>query len=197
MNSVLRPFVALAALFLFAQVVQPTTSALLAQLVGASVASVVLIFAWEPRAIWNTVSDVISSRWWSPRHVTVVRMGAVFAAGQLLINATTQIDILLLTVLASPGDVAHYYAAARAALVVSFFFGSSALPEPKLARLFAAGQMDEFKGLLRGTAVIGAAVTVTSCALALILAPYYFELYGPTFEAGMSSLVILVGGLIG
>ncbi len=199
MNVIVRPLVALATLVLLAQFVPPTyETALLTQLIGAVVASLLLLLAWKPYDIWAGMRDALTSRWWSPRHLTVARMGVVFAVSQLLINATTQLDVLILSALAAPEDVAHDYAAARAALVVSFFCGANAaMAEPKLARLYAAGQMDEFTSVIRTTGLIGAAMAIASSAAALAIAPYYFAFYGPSFAAGLPCLVLLVIGLIG
>ena len=122
----------------------------------------------------------------------------MLAATQIIINLTTQIDILLLTAMTSPQEVAHYYAAARAALVVSFFLGPSAmLAEPTLARLLAQGDIANARQITERTARAGFALTLLASAAALVVAPYYLAFYGPSFTAAMPALLVVLAGLLG
>lgn len=197
-DGVLRPVCALVALaalawsgFVSAQ------AAVVAQIIGVVAAALVFLGFFDPRRASGTLQSIRRQprRWAS--HWGVARMGALIAGTQLLINATTQIDILILTAMTSPEDVAHYYAAARAALVVSFFFGScGALVEPRLARLYASGDTESFGRLINSTALLGACMTVLAALGALIVAPYYFDMYGATFSDASIALVILVFGLV-
>lgn len=199
-NGVVRPLVALICLLALSALLQSGTHiAVLAQIAGAVVATVVMIAAWRPFSdVGRAFRATVSASWWSPRHREVFRMALTFAASQILINATTQVDIIILTVLKSPEDVTHYFAAARAALVVSFFFGmNAAIAEPRIARFVAAGDLEATRKVIRDAAYTGVAMTLLSSFGCILLSRYYLALYGPTFQESAPALIILVAGLIG
>ena len=195
--NVLRPTTALAALFALAMLTTPSKLLpLYAQLLGVVAAIVALLLLWRGEPLTNA-RRAFSVSWWSDRHPAIVRAGVTFAGIQLLINLTTQVDILILTAMAPPGDVAHYYAAVRAALVVNFFFGSSGLlAEPALTRLFAAKEHGEFQRLATRTAVTGATVTLLAAVAAVAVAPYYLGLYGPDFVVAFPSFCVFTAGIL-
>jgi O-antigen/teichoic acid export membrane protein len=196
-NGALRPLVAIAVLLGLSQGLAPSLESMLwAQVIGAAAVVLVFLLRWRPSEIVSVLTWIAQVPQWSQRHIEALKAGLAFAAGQLLINAMTQIDVIVMT-LVEPDGVAHYYAAARAALVVSFFFGASAtLAEPKLSKLHAAGDRVALDRTLRSTALSGLAVTVASSTVALALAPTYLGLYGPSFEEALPTLVVLMAGLL-
>lgn len=121
-----------------------------------------------------------------------------FAAGtfigmQLLVNAGAQLDILILSAMMPAEAVGHYYAAARAAVVVSFAYGASAtIVMPILSRCVTAGSTRELSETVRLYAKVGAAFTIASAALFVAAAGPYLSLYGSGFESARSSLIVLV-----
>lgn len=172
-------------------------SAILAQVAGAAIATLVLLMFWRGESLLKAVRGAVGP---SPlvEHRRVFVMGLTFTGSQLLIGAMTQVDILILTALRGPVDVAHYYAAARAALVVSFFFGSVyKLAEPTLGRLHASGNVHETRRLVRSTALTGFGMAVIAALGALVLGPFYLGLYGEGFSAALPSLLIMMVGLLG
>jgi O-antigen/teichoic acid export membrane protein len=199
LNGVARPLVALLVLLPLTWLVGSNyEAAFAAQIMGACIAAALLALRWGPLAISSAAHGIFAARQWSDQHTKVVRMGMAIAMTQLLIMATTQVDILMLTAMAKPIDVAHYFAAARAALVVSFFFGSAcALAEPRITMLIAASDKDGVKGVIANTTISGVLITILAAGAAVILAPYYLTLYGPTFMTASSALHVLVVGLIG
>lgn len=198
-GGVVRPLVALLSLALLSQALFPSVHLpILAQTAGAAMAVVALVILWTGSSLSRAVLGALRSAWWSSRHQQLLRAGVIFAFTQILINLTTQVDIILLTALTTPDAVAHYYAAARAALVVSFFSGSAALiTEPQLTRLLAAGEIEAAQQVAQSTAVSGVAATLAAAMACVVLAPFYLDLYGHDFRSALPSLLILVGGLIG
>lgn len=196
-NTVLRPLLAIILLLLFLHYLDPSTEiAFLAQILGALFAVVVLIILRKNRVRILSDERFAKSKWWSEKHRKLIQAGVVMGGTQLLINLTTQIDILILTALASPEDVAHYYAAARAALVVSVFFGSSAMVvEPQLARLFASGNLQNVSERVRVTALVGIVTTFSVSIVIIFFGHMYLALYGPDFLAALPALMMLVFSL--
>ncbi len=196
-GDVVRPVGALAALLALSVIAAPThLLPLFAQIVGTVAAGVTLFLLWRGEPLGNA-QRAFCVPWWSDRHPATVRAGLILAGTQLLINLTTQVDILILTAMASPEDVAHYYAAVRAALVVNFFFGASGLlAEPALTRLHAANEREEVQSLATRTAITGAIVTLIAAAFAVALATWYLGLYGPSFAVALPSFCIFVAGIV-
>lgn len=196
-GNVLRPLGALLTLLVFAALTTPTPLLpLFAQLTGVALAFAALMVLWRGEPMSN-VARAVHAAWWSDRHAPLLRAGVIFAGTQVLINLTTQVDILILTVLAEPDDVAHYYAAVRAAMVINFFFGASGLlAEPALTRLHASGDRDKVQALATSTAWTGAIVTVGAALCAVFVAPYYLRLYGPDFIVALPSFIVFTSGLV-
>lgn len=196
-GNVLTPSVALLALLALARVTTPSPLLpLFAQIVGALAALAMLLALWRGEPLHNA-RRALDAAWWSERHKAVIRAGLIFAGTQVLINLTTQVDIIILTAMAEPSDVAHYYAAVRAAGVVIFFFAASGLlAEPALTRLHAAGDREAVQALTSRTALSGALVTVGAAIAAVALAPFYLRLYGPDFAVALPCFCVFTAGLV-
>ena len=195
----IKPVVAISILALFGLLGMATTqTAIVAQIVGATTALFVFLLALEAGSIGAAVRAIKFWPKWSGAHARFLRTGIVVAGTQLLINATTQIDILILTALREPEDVAHYFAAARAALVVSFFFGiSAAFAEPRITRLYAEENLVEMRRVVGSTAVMGFGFNIIASLGAVVLGPLYLSFYGPSFSSAYEALLLLLTGLIG
>ena len=196
-GNVLRPAIALLALIVFASMMAHSELVpLYAQITGATLAAFALLVLWQGEPL-SKASQALRTAWWSDQHNAVLRSGLIFAGTQVLINLTTQIDILILTAMAKPEDVAHYFAAVRAALVISFFFGASGmLAEPTLTRLFAAGENVAVQELATRTAIAGSAITLLAAAAAVVIAPYYLAFYGAEFLVAFPSFCVFAAGLV-
>lgn len=196
--SVFRPLLAIAAFLLLACIsMLSVRNAFLVQAATAAISAGVLCLMW--RSAWlRDAPRLFLAHCRFSEYSSVIRTGLTFAGAQVLINAMTQIDILILTALRSPEDVALYYSAARAALVVSFFFGSvSKLAEPKLVRLIAGGKIAEARNLARSTSLLGLGMTVVAVALAALLGRFYLGLYGDVFLAALPVMFIMMAGQVG
>jgi O-antigen/teichoic acid export membrane protein len=197
-GGALRPVFTLAVLFILATATEVSVqSAILAQAAGALIAAFLLLMFWRGDNLLEAARRAVApSR--LAEHRRVFGMGITFSGSQLLIGAMTQVDILILTVLREPTEVGHYYAAARAALVVSLFFGSVyKLTEPTLARLHASGDVQETRRVVRSTAITGFGMAVAAALAASVLGPFYLRLYGDSFSDALPSLLIMMVGLLG
>ena len=104
-------------------------------------------------------------------------------------------DIIMVGIFLTPADVAHYFAATRLAMIVSFFFTSiGALAGPNLAALHAQGRTRDMQDLLAG---ITPWMTAPALVVTLVLAAAGWPLlrfFGPGFEVGYATLVLLAAG---
>lgn len=196
-GNVVGPGVALLSLLGLSIVTTPSyLIPLFAQMIGVIAAVAVLFFLWRGEPLRNSTRAFTVS-WWSERHPVIVRSGLIFGGTQLLVNLTTQVDILILTAMATPEDVAHYYAAVRAAFVLNFFFAASGmLAEPTLTRLEAARKSADVQALASRTAITGAVSTVILATIAVFVAPWYLSLYGPSFAVAFFSFCIFSFGIV-
>ena len=196
-GNVVRPTIALVALVGLAAVTAPTPLVpLAAQILGTLAAVAGLLVLWRGEPLGNA-RRALEAAWWSPRHAAVVRAGLTFAGTQVLINLTFQVDILILTALATSEDVTCYYVAVRAAMVINFFFAAGGLlAEPALTRLHAAGRHGEVQALTTQTALTGAIITIAAAIAAVVVAPYYLRLYGPDFAVAFPSFCVFAAGLV-
>jgi O-antigen/teichoic acid export membrane protein len=196
-GGAIRPGFVLIVFFGFSAMGMASVSvAVLAQAAGAAMAAALLLFLWRGVDLVDAAKRTLR-RSSLLEHRRVFVMGLTFSGTQLLTGAMTQLDILILTLLMDPAEVGYYYAAARAALVVSFFFGSvSKLVEPKLIRMIASGARGETESLIRSTSLIGFLMTLIGAGFAVFLAPYYLSFYGDDFVSAVPVLVVMMVGLI-
>ncbi|MBO9467537.1 oligosaccharide flippase family protein [Tropicibacter sp. R15_0] len=192
-GAVFRPLLAIAFFFMLAwtQVLSVNT-AVFAQGLTAFLATLLLFLVWPRPPLLKTLRG-----YWYRLPVRdyrqVFQIGLTFAFSQTLINAMTQIDILIMTALRPSDEVAWYYAAARAAFVVSFFFGSVCkIAEPRIIRLYAAGDRSEMQKVAHRTVFLGVVMTILAILFALLLARPYLLFYGEEYLAAMPALVILL-----
>ena len=196
-GNVVRPLGAVAALFALYFLVEPSPNQLLlSQVVGCIFAMVCFIYFWK-KPVVRPLFYALRSDWWSGLHLNLIRAGALISGTQLVINFKTQVEILLLTMFADAADVAYFYAASRAALVVAFFPTATYLmAEPRLTRLLASQNEAEVREEVRSASRIGFFGTVLAAACAILLAPYYLQLYGEGFETALVTMYVLILSLV-
>ncbi|GGC23822.1 hypothetical protein GCM10011363_45470 [Marivita lacus] len=197
-GGLIRPVATLCFLFVMVWLIGPTASApLWAQLLGATTALLILLVGWRGPGHMAAITRMKIAGLWSPNHPHALRQGLVYAGSQTLINASTQIDVILLTLLAQPRDVAAYYAVSRAAIAVSFFFNAAGLlAAPAMTRLWAEGKRKEMTTLARQTARLGAVLTVCGAVGAWMLAEFYLSLYVPEFLPEIWGIRVLVAAYL-
>lgn len=195
-EGVLRPATALLALVMMSAALEPSPLLpLSAQVLGLGIAGGSLLLLWKGGALSQSLG-ALRHRWWSENHSLAAKASVTFALTQVLVNLMFQADVLLISALRSPEEVAYYYAAVRACLVINFFFGASALiAEPTLTRLHAEGATADFQMLAARTALIGAIGTTLAAIVGMILAPWYLGFYGPAFTGAFPSFCVVVIGL--
>jgi O-antigen/teichoic acid export membrane protein len=124
-----------------------------------------------------------------------LRLGILFGTSQLLVNAITQIDVLMLGQLASPESVAHYQVASRIAYVVTFFYASVGMViAPTLARLHANAPRDGLVRLVQRSAVAAWAGTAAIAGVALAFEHSILAMFGPQFAEARDAMLVLVVG---
>ncbi|MEL6686853.1 MAG: polysaccharide biosynthesis C-terminal domain-containing protein [Pseudomonadota bacterium] len=197
-TDIIKPGAALLCLLILGNAIIKTADDIfLTQIFGLSVAifGLVLMIGLRPfrQGIkhWTNKPEATAS--FSPIFIT----GLLLAMSQVLIGATTQVDILILRALEAPEQVSYYFAAARAALVVSFFFGiNAAFAEPTLVRLIAEERHNEVETLAIRTARSGLAATLVAVIATAALGPLYLSWYGEGFEQGYPALLIMLVGMM-
>jgi O-antigen/teichoic acid export membrane protein len=121
------------------------------------------------------------------------RLGMLFAVNQFLVNAITQIDILMLGWLSTSEATAYYHAASRIAYACAFFFGSvTSVIGPTIARLHAAGRAAELARSVQNASLLAFLGTALLAITVLTLGDHVLKLFGPRFIAAESVLYILV-----
>jgi len=194
-GGLIRPVATLCFLPLMVWLIGPTASApLWAQLLGAATALLILLVGWRGPGHMAAITRMKIAGVWSSNHPHALRQGLVYAGSQTLINASTQIDVILLTLLAQPREVAAYYAVSRAGIAVSFFLGAAgSIAAPGLTRLLSSRERGAAHALATRTARNGALLTGIGGLGAILFASFYLSLYAPEFQSDVWGIYILAG----
>ena len=194
-DGLIRPGATLCFLLVMVWLIGPTASApLWAQLLGVTTALLILLVGWRGPGHLAAITRMKTAGIWSSHHPHALRQGLVYAGSQTLINASTQIDVILLTLLAEPRDAAAYYAVSRAGIAVSFFLGAAgSTAAPALTRLLSSGEREAANALATRTARNGTLLTGIAGIGAILLAGFYLNLYAPEFLRDIWGIYILAG----
>ena len=150
-----------------------------------------IIYAHRLRPRLRNVSPEHDQRAWLRVSIPLLLIDGFGA----LINYS---DVLMIGMFLQPAAVAYYFAAARTATLVTFFFTSiSTLSGPRVAELHAQGRTRELQQLVEGIApwiaVPATAVTIVLIAGSSLL----LRLFGQGFEAAWLALILLaIGNLV-
>jgi O-antigen/teichoic acid export membrane protein len=124
-------------------------------------------------------------------------LGVLFAINQFLVNAITQIDILMLGWLSTSEATAHYYAASRISYIITFFFGSvAAVLSPTIARLHTAGAKGELTSFVQKASLLAFAGTLAIAALVVAAGDHLLALFGYQFLTARSVVYILASAFV-
>lgn len=197
-GSVLRPLLLLAGFLIVACIGTLSVGvAMMLQIGAALICAAALGFVWLANRAAISLQQIAKSTPVLVDYSSALWTGGKFAFAQLAIMGMTQVDILILTATRSTEEVAWYFAAARAALVVSFFFSSvTKLAEPKLVRLHAANAINDMRSLAISTAWLGFGTTVAAFVIASLVGGFYFDLFGEDYRNAYPAMVILMCGLL-
>ena len=196
-NGLLRPVIAVMALAALAALgYMSVESALTAQLVGTLICGAALSMLLRDvdlkllKMAWQQIT------WrFTCTHRSVAKAGLHFGLIQLLVNATQQAEIFWLTWLATPRDVAHFFAATRAATAVSFFHASVlAMYTPTLIKLDAEKQVAARDQEIMRATKTGFLLTTLAALGAAVLSWPYLRAFGADFADAVPAMCLLLGG---
>jgi O-antigen/teichoic acid export membrane protein len=197
-GSVLRPILLVAGFFGLALLASLSVGgAMMIQIGAALICALSLWLIWLANGAMMRVKQNDGHKPSYSDYTVSLVTGWKFAVAQLAIMGMTQVDILILTATRTAEEVAWYFAAARAALVASFFFSSvTKMAEPKLVRLFAAQDQDEMRGLATSTARLGLGMTLIATILSFVAGGFYLDLFGEGYRNAYPAMIVLMAGLL-
>jgi O-antigen/teichoic acid export membrane protein len=109
----------------------------------------------------------------------------------------TYVDILMLEHLASPQEVAIYYAGARLLAVVAFvYYAISGATTHKFSQYHVAGDSSRLQQFFAETARWTFWPSLALCIVILALGKPLLSLFGAGFEAGYGAMLILAFGML-
>jgi O-antigen/teichoic acid export membrane protein len=119
------------------------------------------------------------------------------AFGDLTLMALGFVDVLLLGLFVSAGEVGIYFAATRIVQFVIFAqYAATAATAQRFSAMRAAGQHATLRALVRRTALLTSVATAGFGGALLLGAPVLLALFGPGFQASFNVLAILVAGAV-
>ncbi len=119
------------------------------------------------------------------------------AFGDLTLMALGFVDVLLLGLFVSAGEVGIYFAATRIVQFVVFAqYAATAATAQRFSEIWAAGQHATLRTLVRRTARLTNVATAAFGGALLLGAPLLLALFGPDFHASFDVLAILVVGAV-
>jgi O-antigen/teichoic acid export membrane protein len=198
-DGLVRPALAFAALLsLGACGLTSWKAAITAQLIAAMAALII-----SGLVVRSLDLSIISNAWLRakssgilahPEKATLIA-GANFALMQFMGNLMHQAEILWLSALATPEDVAHFFAASRAASAVAILHGAVlAIAIPKITRLHAATDIPNRNRLISATTRQSFLLVLIGCAIAVLFSRPYLLLFGPSYLEAQAPLVVMLLG---
>ena len=140
--------------------------------------------AWLLPEFWRLVTNFLAQS-------TKIALAAIS------ITLSAQIDILVIKMFEAPDSVAHYFAAARLAIFVSFFFGIYGMyAEPVIVRLLRTNEYEATQRSIWFATIVGFSVAVASGLGIIGVGNWFLGLYGASFQTAYTTLIILVVGQI-
>ena len=197
MNSVVRPAIALLVFWLFGFYwIHDKNAAIVAQFVAAaavSIAFLIKISCEHFRKVSPLLQASLSAPLWSDKHRQMLFSAVTFGSMQLVINLTTQVDIIILNWIGRPEQVAQYHAAARGANVVSFFYAATlALSGPAITRMIASKEFSLASRKILDTAHKAALLTLAAAIFGALVGRRYLAFFGTAFSAAFVPLLLLL-----
>lgn len=126
-----------------------------------------------------------------------LKLGILLAINQVLVNAITQIDILMLGWLSTPVETANYHVASRISYASAFFFGSVVVvTAPAIARLNAAGGSKELSRVVQLASLLAFSATAGLALFVFVFGYRVLALFGWNFLAAEFVVRILVGSWV-
>jgi O-antigen/teichoic acid export membrane protein len=171
----------------------PASSAVALSLASFAVGLVVqaLVFGRRLRPSLRGVSARYDPRTWFRTAAPLLLTDACFAF-------MTYTDIVMVGAYLTPADAAHYHAAVRTGILVTFFHAAVAgLIAPMLAELNAGGRMQEIQELLTGVMPWMLGPSVATLAVLAVAGSELLGLFGRGFGVAQATMLVLaVGGVL-
>ena len=129
------------------------------------------------------------------QHWLTVSLGFLMIDGfRMLLDNT---DVLMIGRLLDPHSVAVYYAAIRTGGLVAFVsFSIIALAVPKFAQIHATGTRGELQKFVSGVIHMTFWPSLLAAAALALLGPFVMSLFGPDFEGGYPTMLVVLAGLV-
>jgi O-antigen/teichoic acid export membrane protein len=106
-------------------------------------------------------------------------------------------DVLMIGRLLDPHSVAVYYAAIRTGGLVAFVsFSIIALAVPKFAEIHATGTRSDLQKFVSGVIQMTFWPSLLTAASLAVLGPFVMSLFGPDFEGGYPTMLVVLAGLV-
>jgi O-antigen/teichoic acid export membrane protein len=124
-----------------------------------------------------------------------LRTGTVIVASNVATVLTTQLDLLVIAIVATPLETGIYAAASRIALLITLALGGLVIREgPVFGRLLAAAQVAACWKEYRRACAVSGGIGIVTFALILGAGGIALSLYGPQFSQGWTWLWVLAIG---
>ena len=151
---------------------------------AALVAGLLLLWRRLPRALAGVNAAFDTRRWYASA------LPLLFIGGSQVINR--QADIIMLGALQGPAAAGVYTVAARGAGLISFvLFAVTAAVAPRIAALYAAGDLQGIQALATRTSRLILIFSLPLAAAFILFGDMFLIIFGDDFAGGAAALAIL------
>lgn len=201
LDGVVKLAIALFLVPLTIWIIGPVVVAPISALVLSAVVSSTILIWFLRRANTSVLSQALKlsrNLGLGPKHRIIALSALNFGLIQLLVNATQQAEILWLSILASPEEVAHFFAASRAGNAVAVLHGSViAIYAPRIIRLHGAGDIQGRDDEVLQATKISFVVTLLVVIVGVFASGTYLNFFGQEFSEGQIPMnIMLLGWLL-
>jgi O-antigen/teichoic acid export membrane protein len=198
LDGAVKPAIALPLVPLTIWIIGPVVVAPIFALVLSAFLSSTILIWFLRRTNTNVLIQALRlsrSLRFGPKHRIISISALNFGLIQLLVNATQQAEILWLSILASPEEVAHFFAASRAGNAVAVLHGSViAMYAPRIIRLHGAGDIQARDNEVLLATKISFFVTLLFVIVGIFASGTYLNLFGQEFSEGQTPMIIMLFG---
>ncbi|MCS7017269.1 MAG: MATE family efflux transporter [Gemmatales bacterium] len=126
-----------------------------------------------------------------------IKSGLILTMHQFLVNAMTQVDIVMLGMLVSPQEVAIYHVAARVSGIVLLVFGTASTAiAPTVARYWGARDVLQFRRVWCTGGLLAFAAAGAVAAVIAVWSEEVLLVFGHEFIAARTTLMVLLCGYV-
>ncbi|NMP32956.1 oligosaccharide flippase family protein [Thalassotalea sp. M1531] len=126
---------------------------------------------------------------------SLLNSGASLWVVSLVAITIQQFSTLFLAKHTDASDVGVYYIALKVSLLMPFFLVAiNAVNAPKFAQLYANGEIQQLKSLVKNIQKLLIGIAIFSSVIAITFAEFILNIFGPTYSQGVVWLQVLVLG---